>query len=199
MILYLDASALVKRYVAEPGSAEVSQVISQAEVVGTALISRAEVAAALAKAVRLGALLSAGAWASLQAFRSEWLDLMRIQVSELTVTRADAYAWEFGLRGYDAVHLAAAAVWQDALGEPVTLATFDRPLWTTAGRVGLAATPAAARRAVLAQPGAAGPRQSGRPDNTAPLAAFPGAYPAGRVAISKAIPKICAPTWFLVA
>ena len=52
MILYLDASALVKRYVAEPGSAEVSEAISRAEAIGTALISRAEVAAALAKAVR---------------------------------------------------------------------------------------------------------------------------------------------------
>ena len=52
MILYLDASALVKRYVAEPGSVEVNEAISRAEVTGTALISRAEVAAALAKAVR---------------------------------------------------------------------------------------------------------------------------------------------------
>ena len=31
MILYLDTSALVKRYVAEPGSAEVSEAISTAE------------------------------------------------------------------------------------------------------------------------------------------------------------------------
>ena len=56
MILYLDASALVKRYVAEPGSAEVDGAISRAEVIGTVLFSRAEVAAALAKAVRMEAL-----------------------------------------------------------------------------------------------------------------------------------------------
>ena len=31
MILYLDASALVKRYVAEPGTAEVFAVIAQAD------------------------------------------------------------------------------------------------------------------------------------------------------------------------
>ena len=47
MILYLDASALVKRYVAEPGSTEVNDAIATAEVIGTAIISRAEVAAAL--------------------------------------------------------------------------------------------------------------------------------------------------------
>ena len=50
MILYLDASALVKRYVAELGSPEVSAAISQAQVTGTVLLSRAEVEAALAKA-----------------------------------------------------------------------------------------------------------------------------------------------------
>ncbi len=42
MILSLDASALVKRYVAEPGAREVAEVIAAAEAVDTSLISRAE-------------------------------------------------------------------------------------------------------------------------------------------------------------
>lgn len=58
MILYLDASALVKRYVAELGSVEVREAISKAATAGTSLISRAEVAAAFAKAVRTNALAS---------------------------------------------------------------------------------------------------------------------------------------------
>jgi len=131
VILYLDASALVKRYVAEPGSAEVGDAISKADVVGTALISRPEVAAAQEEAS-----------ACLQVFREEWPDLMRVQVTEMAVTRADTLAWEHGLRGYDAVHLAAASLWQDALGEQVTFSTFDRQLWETAKRVGLALHPA---------------------------------------------------------
>ena len=45
MILYLDSSALVKRYVDEPGSAVVGEAISRAAIIGTGLISRAEVAA----------------------------------------------------------------------------------------------------------------------------------------------------------
>jgi predicted nucleic acid-binding protein len=142
MILYLDTSALVKRYVAEPGAAEVSDVISRADVIGTALISRAEVAAALAKAVRTDALTWQEAWACLQVFREEWPNLMRVQVTEMVVTRADALAWEHGLRGYDAVHLAAASLWQDAMGEQVTFSTFDRRLWETARGIGLALHPA---------------------------------------------------------
>lgn len=141
MILYLDASALVKHYVAEPGSTEVNEAISQAEVVSTALISRAEVAAALAKAVRTSALTPEYAAHSLQVFRDEWPDLVRVQVTEFVIARADAFAWEHGLRGYDAVHLAAASVWQDMMGDRVTLATFDRRLWTAAQQVGLAAYP----------------------------------------------------------
>jgi len=142
MILYLDASALVKRYVAEPGSAEVNEAISRAEVTGTALISRAEVAAALAKAVRMDVLTREDASAALQVFRNEWPDLVRVQMTEMVIARADVFAWEYGLRGYDAVHLAAASLWQDALGERVTLATFDRRLWGTAERVGLIPYPA---------------------------------------------------------
>jgi len=142
MILYLDASALVKRYVAEPGSTEVNEAISRAEVIGTAIISRVEITAALAKAVRVGVLTPEDAQASLQVFRSEWPDLVRVQVTEIVIARADALAWEQGLRGYDAVHLAAASLWQDAMNEPVTLATFDRQLWTAAQRAGLVPYPA---------------------------------------------------------
>jgi predicted nucleic acid-binding protein len=142
VILYLDASALVKRYVAELGSPEVSAAISRSLVTGTVLISRAEVEAALAKAVRLQALTQEEGLASLQVFRNEWPDLVRVQVTEMVVAQAGNFAWDHGLRGYDAVHLAAASAWQDALGERVTLATFDKHLWAAAESVGLEAHPA---------------------------------------------------------
>ena len=137
MNLYLDASALVKRYVAEAGSAQVGQIITQANVVGTALISRAEVSAALGKAVRIGTLAAEQGAAALQVVRAEWGSLVRIQITEAVIAHADDLAWRSGLRGYDAVHLAAASLWQDALGEPVTVATFDRQLWQAAGAGGL--------------------------------------------------------------
>jgi predicted nucleic acid-binding protein len=141
MILYLDASALVNRYVAESGSMEIEEAISRAEAVGTVLVSRAEVAAALANAVRVHTLAREEALACLQAFREEWPDLVRIQITDMVIARAEALAWEHSLRGYDAVHLAAASLWQDAMGDQVLLSTFDRRLWTIAERVGLARHP----------------------------------------------------------
>jgi predicted nucleic acid-binding protein len=137
MILYLDASALVKRYLAEAGTEEVAQAIAEAEVTGTSLISRAETAAALAKAIRVGALTRQAAASTLQVFRSEWPDLVRVQATEMLVARADILAWELDLRGYDAVHLSSALLWQDSLGREVTMATFDRQLWQAAEGRGL--------------------------------------------------------------
>ena len=51
-LLYLDARALFKRYVEETEAEALLGRIEDAPAVGTALITRVEVAAALAKAVR---------------------------------------------------------------------------------------------------------------------------------------------------
>jgi len=142
MILYLDASAVVKRYIAEPGTSEVAEAIAKAEVVGTSIISRAETAAALAKAVRMGTLTREEAASALQVFRSEWPKLVRVQATEMLIARADALAWELGLRGYDAVHLASALLWKDGMDEEVTMATFDRRLWEAGRQRGLIPFPA---------------------------------------------------------
>ncbi len=113
MILYLDASALVKRYIAELGTPEVAAATAAADAVGTSIISRGETAAALAKAVRMQTLSQAEAASVLQVFRSEWPNLVQVQSTETLVARADVLAWELGLRAYDAVHLASALLWQD--------------------------------------------------------------------------------------
>lgn len=142
MIVYLDASALVKRYVAEAGSADVSELVEHATLAGTAIVSRAEVAAALGKAARMKLVPRKDAAAALQSFTSEWESLIRLQMTEVLMARAAELAWEQGLRGYDAVHLAAAHVWQDVMGEPVTVATYDWQFWDAARGTGLVAWPA---------------------------------------------------------
>ncbi|MBI5649496.1 MAG: type II toxin-antitoxin system VapC family toxin [Chloroflexi bacterium] len=127
----------MKRYLAEPGSDQIIEIFDRADSIGMAIISRAEVAATFAKTVRTGTLEQKEALALLQVFRTEWQDWIRIQITEQLVTRADALAWEHNLRGYDAVHLAAALIWQETLGTPITIATFDQQLWRAAKRVGL--------------------------------------------------------------
>ena len=141
MILYADSSALAKRYISESGSRELETLLRQAEVVGTGLITRAEVSAALARLVRTGSLRRQAAETILKAFRKHWLELTTIQLTEALVAEADRLAWEQGLRGYDAVHLASALSWQRGLDRVVTLVTFDAELWEAGQRVGLGIWP----------------------------------------------------------
>jgi predicted nucleic acid-binding protein len=141
VILYLDASALVKRYAMERASKEVITLTAAAEAVATSLVSRAEVAAALARAVRLGVLDEDGGRRAQRRFSREWPDIARVSVSEALVSRAETLAWDHGLRGYDAVQLASALTWQDSIGQDVVLATFDRQLWEATTRAGLQAWP----------------------------------------------------------
>jgi predicted nucleic acid-binding protein len=136
VIAYFDASALVKRHVDERGSRETLAFAAHADVVATSLISRTEVAAALAKAVRTRLLEAGEAREAQRAFAAQWPDIARIPVTEALVSRAETLAWEYGLRGYDAVQLASAVSFQESLGTAVRLATFDKQLWNAAKRAG---------------------------------------------------------------
>lgn len=141
MICYLDSSALVKLLVEEPGSTEVRRALKAAELVGTVAISRAEVIAALSKAVRVGALSMDGAEAARHRLRTEWPHFLRLQVSDILIDRAGDLAWAYGLRGYDAVQLAACELWRQSLVLPISLMTFDVKLWKSAAAVGLVPFP----------------------------------------------------------
>jgi len=141
MIAYLDASALVKRYVVERGTRETVALAATAEMIATAIVSRAAVAAALAKGVRIGIVKDDIARNARRRFGHDWPDFVRIPVTEALVARADALAWEQELRGYDAVQLASALTWQESVGEEIVLATFDRQLWDAAKRTGLQVWP----------------------------------------------------------
>jgi len=137
VIAYLDASALVKRYLLERGSRETIALTSQAELAATSIISRAQVAAGLAKAVRAGVVKDDVAKCAQRSFAGDWPDLLRISVTEALVERADSLAWVYGLRGYDAVHLESALTWWESVGEEIVLATFDQQLWEAGKRTGL--------------------------------------------------------------
>lgn len=132
MIVYLDASALVKRYLIEAGTAELQRFSAGITLAGTSLLSRAEVSAAIARASRLGVIPSARALEALKSFRSQWPQFLRIRVEETTMAKADALAWERGLRGFDAVHLVSALAWRDSTGESPIFTTFDKDLWRAA-------------------------------------------------------------------
>jgi uncharacterized protein len=141
VIAYLDASALVKRYIVERGSRETIALTAESEMTATSIVSRAEVAAALAKAVRTGLVTGNIARSAQRSFAGDWPDLVRVPVTNALVERAETLAWDHGLRGYDAVQLASALTWQESVGAEILLATFDQQLWDTAPKAGVKAWP----------------------------------------------------------
>ena len=138
--LYLDTSALLKRYVAEAGSDEVIAAMARADAVVTSLVTRTEVSAAIAKAVRRRVLDDDGGRLAHRRFLHEWPDFWRMPVTDALVARADTVAWDHGLRAYDAIQLAAALTCRETiatLGAHALFATFDRQLRDAALAAGL--------------------------------------------------------------
>jgi len=142
MNLYLDSSALVKRYVFEVGTEGVLAEVAAAEMAGSSLVTFAEVNASLARMAGAGNLDAGEAEQARAAFRSHWADFARVPLTEALARHAADLAWRHRLRGYDAVQLAAALSWQGSLGFPVVMATFDRELWRASKDSGLTVWPA---------------------------------------------------------
>ena len=128
MNLYIDTSALIKLFVQETYSDEVRQLVENAHLVATGLITRAETAAGINRLTRMNFLDQIQCNTALNNFRKEWDDYHRIPVTEQIVSRADLLTGQYALRGYDAIHLACALTWSELLGTPVTIVTFDKEL-----------------------------------------------------------------------
>lgn len=141
MNLYLDTSAIVKQYVNEMGSKEVVTVTKQAQTYGTSIITKAETIAAFAKSIRTGVISQAKAESAVRSFYQKWPKTIRIQVNEMLIARAGTLAWDLGLRGYDAVHLATALMWQESMNFEVKIVTFDKQLWNASKNRGLGLFP----------------------------------------------------------
>ena len=126
-LVYLDASALVKLCVDEPGSALAAALWDGADVVATARIADAEVCAALAAGRRSGHLDADAAARALDAWRRLWPAMHVVEVHPDVADRAAVLVGEHALRGGDALHLAAAltlrspdlvmAVWDEHLAD----------------------------------------------------------------------------------
>ncbi|MBL8090025.1 MAG: type II toxin-antitoxin system VapC family toxin [Anaerolineales bacterium] len=141
MILYIDTSALVKRYIDEEGTDEVIAWMNQADIIGTALVTRAELVATLTRATRGNRSLAKDFLESLDEFRGHWSHYQHINIDDALIIRADSLASIYALRGYDAIHLACALTWQDLLNSPITLATFDKELHEAAEKSGIQVFP----------------------------------------------------------
>ena len=112
MNVFLDSSALAKRYVQEPGSTEVDKILQDASAVGVAIICVPEVVSALSRLRRERKLTAAQFQQARRALFEEVADCSVIQISDAVVRRAVDLLAKHPLRAADAMHVAAAAEWR---------------------------------------------------------------------------------------
>lgn len=143
MIVYFDTSALLKAYVQEEGSAEVLALMDQVDnLFGSIVLTKVEMASAIQRAIRTTGSASISATKAWEDFLDNWDAFTRLRVTAGTIEKASDFAWKYGLRGYDSLHLAAALIWQETLDAKVSFAAFDRDLWQAGRKAGLETWPA---------------------------------------------------------
>ncbi len=136
MILYLDTSSLVKLYLDEDYSELVHSWADRAEVLFTSRVALAEAVAAFAKRWRQGHFADQDFEATRNAVMDDWPSFSSVDVDEVAAAELAA---RLTLRGFDAIHLAAAiGVFSRAEGAPTFFSSFDRQLNQAARLEGLA-------------------------------------------------------------
>jgi predicted nucleic acid-binding protein len=127
-VLYLDASALVKRYIEEDGTELVISAMKEAAAWSICRIGYVETMRAVARA---------GGAKQAKKVEADWPSFEVVEVDEELARHAAELTLSAELRSLDALHLAAALV----LPDEVTVATWDTRLHRAATEHGLATIP----------------------------------------------------------
>ena len=132
-MIFLDTSALVKRYINENGSRAVMALMDADAQWTASAITLTESEIAFCKRAERETMLAP----LLDALRREWQQFAIVPVDDSCLARAREIGCQFGTRTMDSIHLAAA----DRLPRPLTFVTFDRRQAAAAAGMGLLVRP----------------------------------------------------------
>ena len=127
--LFVDTSALLRRYVQDAGSDLVDAAMDEGETWVASAVARTEVLMAL-HSLAAGPRQQAALW---ETFRTDWDAFAVVPVDARCLARSGELGAQFALRLVDALHLAAA----DRLPRPVRYLTFDRRQIPAADALGM--------------------------------------------------------------
>ncbi len=108
MITYVDTSTLIKLLIDEVGTAEAAAIWDEADTLVTVRVAHVEARAALTAARRQRRITAAVSRSAVAGLEVLWSQLSVVEIDEDLMRLAGDLAEAHGLRGYDAVHLAAA-------------------------------------------------------------------------------------------
>ena len=134
---YFDTSALIKRYVTEPGRRDVLQLLRKNECVVSAVLP-VEVRSALRRRVTEGTLDATGVARILKRFSADRAFWTFVEVSREVLAAAETLCAAHPLRALDAIHVASAQLFTDRIGSPVfTFVSADTRQTTAAAALGM--------------------------------------------------------------
>lgn len=137
MVIYADPSSFIKLWLAETDCLSVRAALQSREtVVACSALGRVEMTSALKRA-RLGKRLTHAQHSRLQSELSlAWQRVLIVSVTDVLIGEASDLALRFGLRAYDAVHLASVVDLARRGAQP-TVMSFDTELIRAAGAIGI--------------------------------------------------------------
>lgn len=124
-MIYLDTSALIKRFVNEKGSPLVQSIVQGKGPVATAKIAYAEIFAGLTRKLREDNLSKTQYAVACRQFETDWQAYLRVELEDNILLLARDLIQRRPLRGFDAIHLASALRLKIVLGEEITFAAAD--------------------------------------------------------------------------
>jgi uncharacterized protein len=110
VITYIDTSTLIKLLIDEVGTSEAGQIWDEPDVLVSTRVAHVEARAALAAAQRQGRISTDVSRAAVEGLEVLWTQVSVVEIDDNLMRLAGELAATHSLRGYDAVHLAAAHV-----------------------------------------------------------------------------------------
>jgi uncharacterized protein len=141
MILYVDTSALVKRYFQEKHSDELIFRWRKASEIVTSAVAYAETLASIYRKKREANLKEGVTQKVLETFRLDWKSFLRVEVTDELNHTIDRLIGRHPLRGFDAIHLASAVLVHESLPQDFLFTCFDQRLAQAAQDEGLETFP----------------------------------------------------------
>lgn len=131
-MIYLDTSALIKRYIWESGSEHVLQIYKGNATLVTSKIAYVEAYAAFTRRMREGHLSPIRYSRVCRLFEREWPAYLTVEVRDEVLRLSRDLIKKYPLRGFDALHLASAkSLWLN-LRTPITFACANQRLLESA-------------------------------------------------------------------
>lgn len=136
-MIYLDTSALVKKYVIEEGTGEVRALLKKENTVITSKLTYAEVCASFARKLREGNMGKEAYNKAWESFLNDWEVFTLVEIREEIFPLIHKLTQTHPLRGADAVHLSSALWVGEEIGDPLRFVASDGLLLRAAAKEGL--------------------------------------------------------------